>query len=307
MKEKIGEAFGEFWEKVVNLTPNFLLAIAIVVVFFAIAKTYRSLYKNKLQQEWKNTIIARFLSQVIYWVLIIIGLLVALNILGFDKIASSLLAGAGISAIIVGFAFKDIAENFLAGILLTINRPFSIGDVIEIGNFKGPVRSVDLRSTHIRLSDGRDIWIPNSMLIKGVLTNYTRDGLLRQEFIVGIDPTDNVVKAKDLIIKMLHEQPDVLDIPQPDVWVDELATSTVNIKVLFWIDVLKKLRPEGPIALGAILRSEMMWRVKDLLLENGFSMPSIVLEHKMHKEKEPLKMSLENREGIKTTSGQSKE
>lgn len=294
MKEKISNSFYEFWEKIIAATPDVMAAIIVLAVFIVIGRLFRSFYKNKLLKKFQSTIISKFVGQVLYWVFNVIGVLIALNLLGFGNIVSSLLAGAGISAIIVGFAFKDIAENFLAGILLTIHRPFAIGDVIEIDNYKGPVKALDLRSTHIRLSDGRDIWIPNSMLVKGVLTNYTRDGLLRQEFIVGIDPYDDVEKARQLIVDFLKEQPEVLTIPPPNVLTEELGTSSVSIKVLFWIDVLKKLSLEGPIATGLSIRSKMMSQIKDLLLNNGFSMPSYVLEHKMYKEKEPLTVKVED-------------
>lgn len=294
MKEKISNAFSEFWDKLAASAPDVLAAILVLTIFFALGRLFQSFYKNKLQKKWKSSIISKFVGQILYWVFNIVGVLIALNLLGFGNIVSSLLAGAGISAIIIGFAFKDIAENFLAGILLTIHRPFAIGDVIEIDNFKGPVRAVDMRTTHIRLADGRDIWIPNSMMVKGVLTNYTRDGLLRQEFIVGIDPYDDLERARDLIINLLKKEPEVLEMPEPNVLVEELGTSSVNIKVLFWIDVLKKHSLEGPIATGASIKSKMMYQIKDLLLNNGFNMPSYVIEHKMYKEKNPLKVMIEN-------------
>lgn len=297
MKEKISTAFAEFWEKLATAAPNVLASILVLIVFFTLGKLFQNFYKNRLQKKWKSSIISKFVGQILYWVFNIVGVLIALNLLGFGNIVSSLLAGAGISAIIVGFAFKDIAENFLAGILLTIHRPFSIGDVIEIENYKGPVKAVDLRSTHIRLSDGRDIWIPNSMLVKGVLTNYTRDGLLRQEFVIGLDQFDDIGKAQKLVIDFLNEQPEVLSTPPPGFVIEEVGVSSININIMFWVDVLKKQNMEGPMAYAMTVKSKIIWQIKDILLSNGFSLPSTIVEHKMYREKEPLKISLDSEKG----------
>ncbi len=294
MKDKLINSFSEYWEKIVAAAPDIFVAVVVFVVFFSMGKLFQSLYKNRIQKRWKSTIVSKFFSQILYWVFNIVGILIALNILGLGNIVSSLLAGAGISAIIVGFAFKDIAENFLAGILLTIHRPFSIGDVIEVDDYKGPVKAVDMRSTHIRLSDGRDIWIPNSMLVKGVLTNYTRDGLLRQEFVIGFDQFDEIGKAQKLVIDFLTEQPEVLRTPLPGFIIEEIGVSSVNVKIMFWVDVLKKQSTEGPIAFAMSVKSKMIWQIKDLLLSNGFNLPSTIVEHKMYKEKKPLKISLED-------------
>jgi len=292
MKDKLIATFQEFWGKIVDSSPKIISALLLFLVFLVLGNLFKRIYRIRLQARFKESIVSKFIGEFVYWIFILIGLLSALNILGFSALAGSLLAGAGISAIIFGFAFKDILENFLAGILLAVNRPFKIGDIIEVDKFKGPVKGLDLRSTHIRLADGRDIWIPNAMIVKGVLTNYTRDGLLRQEFLVGIDTNDDVEKAHTLIVDLLNAHPDVLENPQSNVLMDEIGVSSVNIKVLFWLDILKKNNSEGPMARGEGIRSQVMRQVKNLLLENGFNLPSNVLEHKMYKGGDAIKVKV---------------
>jgi len=204
-------------------------------------------------------------------------------VLGYKNIASTIFAGAGVSAIVIGFAFKDIAENFLAGIILTVNRPFEIGDIIESGGDKGTVKDLDLRSTHLRNSGGKDIYIPNSSIIKNTLTNYTMDGFLRMDFIIGIAPECDIEKTRQLIHDYLISNDQILKTPNFSVIVNDLGEFTTNIKVLFWIDILnnKKL-PDN--YLGHSIKSKVITDIKKLLDENNIQMPSQVFEHKMYRD-----------------------
>jgi small-conductance mechanosensitive channel len=223
----------------------------------------------------------------------IIGFTIALFNLGLGGVAGSLIAGAGVSAIIIGFAFKDIAVNFLAGIILAINRPFNIGDIIEVNGINGPVKSLDLRSTHIRTADGRDIYIPNSMAITNIFTNYTNDGLLRLDFKVGLDTYNDIEKAREVIIHHLTKIEDILKDPAPNVALEELGENSANIRIMFWINIFESDKGEQPL-LGEFLKSRVMRETKDLLLENGFNMPSSIIEHKMYDEKKPLLVKLQS-------------
>lgn len=208
-------------------------------------------------------------------------MIIALNIVGFGGIASSLIAGAGISAIIFGFAFKDIGENFLAGIILALKRPFEIGDIIEVDGYKGNVEDLDLRVTHLRNFEGKDIYIPNSSIIKNTLVNYTKDGNLRVNFMLGIAPESNILKTRSLILEYLTQNKQILQTPNPNVVVQELGEFTTDLQVLFWVDILanKKL-PDS--YLGHNIRSKIITDIKEILDTNNIDMPSQVIEHKMY-------------------------
>src|SRR5690606_12848659 len=128
-----------------------------------------------------------------------------LRILGFSDLTSNILAGAGILTFIVGFAFKDIGENFLAGILLAFKSPFKINDLIETENIIGYVVDLTIRETRIKTLDGKDVFIPNGQIIKNPLFNYTIDGFLRYEFIIGLDYESNTKKAINLILETVKK------------------------------------------------------------------------------------------------------
>lgn len=141
----------------------------------------------------------------------------ALNILGFYGLATSILAGGGITAVILGFAFKDIGENFLAGFFMAFSRPFRTGDLIESEGLKGLVQTIELRHTHIRTADECDVYIPSAQLLSKPLFNYTRDGLRRGTFSVGIDYGDDADRACRLIQEKVAADEKVIPKPAPAV------------------------------------------------------------------------------------------
>jgi small-conductance mechanosensitive channel len=217
-------------------------------------------------------------------VLIGLGLMLALNILGLSGVVGGLVAGAGISAFIVGFAFKDIAENFLAGILLAFNRPFGVHDTIQVKDLFGRVTKLNLRSTEILTFDGRDISIPNAIVLKEPLINFTRNGFIRQDFTVGIDYDDDVQAAIDMLIAEVEKEPDVSrgKGKEPFAVVDELAASTVNIKVFFWTETDDYRR-------GVLeLRSRVMNRVKTSLMAGGYALPPEIIELRLPAKMPPV-------------------
>lgn len=287
MIDQLKEAFNDFWLAMIGAMPRMVAAVLFLLIFFFLGYFVHKVFQKGMKNRWRDPIVVGFTGNALKWLFYLIGFLAALHALGLGGLANSLIAGAGISAIIVGFAFKDIAENFLAGLLLAINRPFHTGNIIAVNNFKGTVRGMDLRTTHIRNVDGMDIYIPNAMIVKNVVINYTKDGLLRQAFTVGLDVNADVEEARRLIIDFLKNQEMVLDLPAPDVLTEEIGPSTINLLVLFWVDVLQD-KSVPPAYLGATLKGQVISRVKDLLLQNGFNLPCPIIEHKMYDRREPF-------------------
>lgn len=288
MKEQFILQFTELKSDLLESLPKFTVALAILLLFYAIGKVFRHFFKQRLEQRWSGSIIASFLGSVAKWIFYFTGIALALYIMGFGGIAGSLLAGAGVSAIIIGFAFKDIAENFLAGILLALNRPFSVNDIVEIEGYKGTIRKLELRTTHMRMADGRDVFIPNSMIVKSVLTNYTQDNLIRQDFMVGLDSSDDIIAARKLILDYLITNKNVLQNPVPNVLTSNLGVNTVDITVYFWINVFVTSEEPNPNRTIETVKSSVMRNVKELLLRNGFSMPANIMELKAHDAKQPI-------------------
>lgn len=273
--------FNEFWHSVLTTIPKLFIAAIIFLIFYIIGHFLRRLFRRRLINKLKSSIVATFTGEVLFWIAIMIGLFAAASALGFKNIARSLLAGAGISAVIFGFAFKDILENFLAGFIIAVQKPFKVGDIIEVQSYKGPVRALELRSTQMRLADGRDIWIPNALIVKGVLTNYTRDGLLRHEFVVTLNMASDIEKARNLILDFIDTMPNVLKKPTANVLVDEITNVGVKIRILFWINQGSPTSKADPEARGESIKSSIIRGTKDVLMKNDFGLvPAVIIEQK---------------------------
>ncbi len=184
--------------------------------------------------------------------------------------AASLLAGGGLTAVMLGFAFKDIGENFLAGFFLVFNRPFDKNDVIQTDGITASVKEIHLRHTHIRTADGCEVFVPSAQLFIKPLYNYTIDGLRRGDFTVGIDYSDDAEKAMNILLETTKVTKGVLSVPIPGVSVKGFTPSYVELLVTFWIDA--KDQEQGM----ATVRSRLMNSCKNLLRESGFTLSSDV-------------------------------
>ncbi len=275
--------FNDYFQQISELIPNIITGLIILLIAIVLGKIVFKVISKTTQKRWQDSIISNFLAKIIKWTFYLFGVVIALNAVGFTGIASTIFAGAGVSAIVFGFAFKDIGENFLAGIILALKRPFEIGDIIEIGGDKGTVKDLDLRLTHLRNAEGKDIYIPNSLIIKNTLTNYTKDGFLRINFMIGIAPECDIEHTRKLILAYLDTNVNILKTPKHSVIVQELGEFTTNIQIFFWVDILaiKNLPDEY---LGHNIRSKAITDVKRILDENNIEMPSQVVEHKMYKQ-----------------------
>lgn len=227
-----------------------------------------------------DDLLANFLAGIFGSIVILIGLLVVFRIIGLTAVISGMLAGAGISAFIIGFALKDIGENFLAGIILAFKRPFRVGDIVDISGMSGQVIALNLRDTQVKTGDGKDVFIPNGMILKNPLINYTIDGYLRYDFIVGLDYGSDYEKAVDLIKTTIIRVSGVLgENKAPEVWVVELAESTLNIQVTFWVNTFERTISD------AVVKSSAILAVLTALEKADFNMPARILELKNYQGK----------------------
>lgn len=261
------------------------IALGTFLIFLFLARKSRALLSRKLIKRMDDNLLANFLAGVFGSIVILIGLLIVLRIIGLTGVISGMLAGAGISAFIIGFALKDIGENFLAGIILAFKRPFKVGDIVDISGIRGVVLTLNLRDTQIKTIDGKDVFIPNGMILKNPLINFTIDGYLRYDFIVGLDYGSNYQAAIEVISSAIVQVPGVLDSSKlPSVWVTEMAESTLNIQVTFWVNTFDRAISD------AIVKSSAILMVLTALEKAGFNMPARIVELKNHQGKE-LKIS----------------
>ncbi len=232
--------FSIAWQEVANLTPRIVAALTVLFVCIWVGRLLGRLTARLLAEKSATKVYVRFLQQLATWLLGLLGLALALNILGLGNIAMSLLAGGGMAAVVFGFAFREIGENFIAGFFLTFSRSFEVGDIIESENLVGVVKNIELRHVHIRTPDGCDIFIPSTQIFKSPLLNYTRDGLRRLNFVVGVDYSDNLKKARSLLLNVVRSSAGALNDPLPRVMMSALLPQYVELQVNFWVDTFDK-------------------------------------------------------------------
>ncbi len=224
-----------FWKEFIHILPKAIIAFVIFILFLFLSGKVSNLVKNRLVFRTKDPLLSGFISKITKWIVSIIGFVICMEILGFATLAGGIVTGAGLSAVILGFAFKNIGENFLSGLLLAFNRPFNTGDLIQVEGYTGKITSMDFRTTNIETFDGQNVFIPNSIIINNPLVNYTYESKRRIDFTIQVDYTNDLDKAKKIILNSIKKVKDVLEEPIPLVIVDELTTS-MSIKSFFWID-----------------------------------------------------------------------
>lgn len=288
--EIIEQSLNLYYHRFLQILPRIALAILVIILGVLLAQLLTSFYKRRFQQKSEDPLMAKFLAQAIKIILIIMAIMLALQVAGLDGIATGLLTAVGGGAIILGFAFQDIGKNFLAGIILAFNRPFSINDTIKIDDIFGKVKELSFRYSHIKTFDGRDIYIPNSDVLTKPVENYTADGFFRVDFIVGIGYEDNISEAKKVIQEILDKNTEIVRDNDHENFVieDELAASTVNLKVYFWVDT-KDYRRASRVLRGLVIRE-----VKEVLLDKGFNLPADIKEIKIYGSEDAIPIKFRN-------------
>jgi small-conductance mechanosensitive channel len=259
---KLDELFRGVW----HALPGVLLALAVFAVFYAVARAITWAIRRATEKRGHGRNVAIVIGRLGQGLVILIGLLVALSIALPTFKPGDVVQFLGIGSVAIGFAFRDILQNFLAGILLLLTQPFRIGDQIIAGSHEGTVEDIQTRATFIKTYDGRRIVIPNATLFTEKVTVNTAFEQRRIEYDIGVGYGDDIAEAKKLILLAVKEVDEVLSEPPPEVLVTDLAPSSVNLRARWWIRP-----PRRADALDA--RDRVLQAVKRRLIERGIDLP----------------------------------
>lgn len=227
----------ETWlEAGIKHLPNFVVAILITILFSIIARYAGKAMKKLLLKALESPQIANLLASIFKMCVLVAGIFIALDFLGLTGTVTSLLAGAGIIGLAIGFAFQDMTENLIAGIAMGIRKPFQIGDVVEADKVFGTIKTINLRNTLVDTFFGQQEVIPNKILFRNILTNYTTNGIRRVEVPVGISYADDPEKAVEVIIEEINQYDFVIKKEETAVFAKDFGDSSVNLLLWFWID-----------------------------------------------------------------------
>lgn len=215
--------------------PVLAVALAIVALAALVARGVRE-WSLPWRRISRAPLVQGLVRQAASLVVLVAGVVLALELLGATALVGAVLGTAGLAGIAIGFAFRDIAENYLASIILGIWKPFAANDHVVIGGNEGKVIRLTIRETLLLTLDGNHLRIPNAMVFKSVILNYTRNPMRRFALSVGVGVTEDLVRAQALGIATLHGVPAVAHEPGPFARVEELGDSSVRVRFYAWVD-----------------------------------------------------------------------
>lgn len=257
-------------ESIIMLLPRLTIALIVFVLGYFIIRVINKKIFKKIADKSRDSVATRFLGDIISGVFFVLLFIFVLNILGFSGFTKTFLGAAGITTFIIGFALKDIGENFLAGIVMVFNRPFKMGDIIQIDNEMGRVIRISMRETTIKSLDGKDIYIPNGDILKKQVVNYTIDDLLQFDFNITVFNKNNIRSVIEIIQETISSFDEVLNYPPVVVNIIDFRDGMVYLQAIFWYNL------NGSRTMNRLLRTRVMLSVFETLNEKGINIPDQV-------------------------------
>ncbi|PWQ99689.1 mechanosensitive ion channel family protein [Leucothrix pacifica] len=295
LKKRLVTTGDKLWSLTKQTTeglPLFLIAILVIVLFWILGGW---LSKRRFYRKiTPNQFIANLLGQISHLIFIILGLVLALILLDATALIGTILGAAGIIGLAVGFAVRDTVENYIASILLSLRNPFQVNDFVSIDGHQGNVLRLTSRATILITPDGNHIRIPNAMVFKAVITNFTRHSERRFQFDVGIDTDQDLLEAQALAMKTVKATEGVLDDPKPLVVIEALGDSNVLLRIYGWLNQEQYSY--------AKVRSETIRMVKQAFDEAGIVMPEPIYKLRMMQTGGTTMPSLPQRNTVEQTA-----
>lgn len=237
----VGHELLEHGHKMVRSIPAVIFGAAILLFFWGLARLVYKLMPHVFRDRNGPSLLHEVVARVVSFLVFVFGIYLIFEMAGLTTIAVTIISGTGLLGVIVGIAFRDIAENFLASLLLSTQNPFRVGDLIDIVApstgyaVTGYVESLTLRVTMLTLPDGNHLQIPNATVYKSNIRNYSTNPKRREDFII----TASTPLAVEAALKVLKENKAILKEPEPMVLVDKVTKDEVQLHIYYWLDVSK--------------------------------------------------------------------
>lgn len=224
----------ELLRDIIGNLPSLVGALIVIAITWGIAKGVRFIAFRWAQQTEGDSSTELLIGRLSYGGVWVVGFVIALGVMGLDF--GALLGALGLTSVAIGFSLKDVLSNYISGVILLAARPFRINDQVVIGDYEGTITQIQLRATTMKTYDGRVVYIPNQEVFQASIINNTASPRRRSSVFVGIDYAEDISEALAIINRVLPQVKEVETTPAPDVLVTELAASTVNLEVRFWVD-----------------------------------------------------------------------
>ncbi len=256
---------GGIWHDVLRALPMLLFGLFILVLAalagWGAMVGVRASLRERVRARLLRGLLARGTAVLVF----LTGVYIVLRISGLTQLALTVVGGTGLIGLALGIAFREITENYLASIFLSIQKPFETGDLVDITGVVGYVRQLNVRTTVLLTLDGNLAQLPNSVVYRSTIRNYSTTPNRREDFVVGIGYDDAIDHAQEVARAVLANHPAVLQDPEPWVLADGLGAATVNLRVYFWLN--------GQQHSWLKVRSSVIRLVKRAFQQQGISMP----------------------------------
>lgn len=284
------DQFREVLFNFVDILPQLILGLIVLILVFPIARYVQRAVQNLSKTNRISEQAGLAFGRIARYAFIVFGILMVLTIIVPSVNVATLIGSLGVTGVVIGFAFRDILQNFFAGLILLIQEPFSLGDQIVVNSYEGTVKEISLRSTRIHTYDGRDVIIPNADLFTDSVLVNTAHANRRSQYDVGIGYGDDMDTASELMIEAMQGIDGVLSQPAPDVRAWELGDSAIVLRARWWTNSQR----------GDVVRVQdrVLRAIAAKLTDNGIDMPfptQVVLFHDQTEETDGNRV--EQREG----------
>jgi small conductance mechanosensitive channel len=250
------------WKVLASFFLNVLIALVIFVIALYLARLLSSIVRKMLDHRKIPLGVVQLFSQLTYWTVIVAGVILALQRF-FDVIP--FVAGLGIVGLTVGLALQDVMKNFVAGLIILVQRPFLVGETIGVRGFDGTITAIDLRSTEMQASDGRLVILPNADVLANPIINYSRTSQRQAELSINLPLNCDPDTVKQILMDAGKDIVGFLYQPEPAVAFSSMTDSAIQAKLSFWVDVKKN-------DLGRA-REAVLLKIKSAFSEEGIEIP----------------------------------
>ncbi|WP_310992014.1 mechanosensitive ion channel family protein [Aequorivita marina] len=272
-KFSIQDAITSLWDKldgwlddIILKLPNFAVAILVMVIFYFIAKGFKKLSNKVLFKKISDVSIRQIISKMVYAIVLLVGFFIALGVMQLDKVLTSVLAGAGVMGLAIGFALQGTLSNTVSGFIISFQPKVRIGDYIEAQGISGYVEEISLRNVTLRQPDKDYVIIPNKIFTENPITNYSWTERARVSVNCRVSHENDLQEVEDLVLKVLSENFEQKDNEGIEFFFTEFGDSSINFVARFWIECQK---PKPKFA----AKHKAIKLIKKNFDEAGFNIP----------------------------------
>lgn len=253
----------KFIEGIVGGIPNLITALLILLGSLYLARFLSNIVRRVLNKRSAPAGVTNLLAQLTLWTIVIAGTITALQ--RFFNV-TAFLTGLGIVGFTIGFALQDIMKNFASGVIIVLQQPFQVGELIGVKGFEGTITQIDLRATEMRATDGRMVILPNAELLVNPIINYSRASQRRVDLGLNLPHNCDPATVRRILLDAARSTPGFIQQPEPSIVFENLTNTAMELSFSFWVDA-KKNAPSSA-------KDVALLKINSAFAEEGIQIPA---------------------------------